>query len=152
MVHCALRVECGGCCHFAGYWYSPYLATVKEYWANYCLVDPALCTPRYFTPPPKTGLQARECGTRKINPVSYLLAALAVCEDYRTEVLKFDHILQGLTIKQDSLELERGTLVECPKFNQNNRPSLFVGSVAGLCLPDRLSPCRSAALHESLTC
>ncbi len=56
---------------------------------------------RYFTLRPKTGLQARECGTSEINPASYLLGALAVCNEQRAEVLEFVNILQGLTIKQD---------------------------------------------------
>ncbi len=51
------------------------------------MVDPALCAQRYFTPRPKTGLQARECGASKINPASDLLGALAVCDEHRDEVL-----------------------------------------------------------------
>ncbi len=43
--------------------------------------------------------------TSKINPASYLLGALAVCDEHRAEVLKSFNILQGLTIKQDSLAL-----------------------------------------------
>ncbi len=77
----------------------------KDDRVRYCLVDPTLCTQRYFTPRPKTGLQARECGTSKINPASYLFGALAVCDEHRAEVLEFVHILQGLTLKQDSLAL-----------------------------------------------
>ncbi len=33
------------------------------------------------------------------------LGALAVCDGHQVEVLEFVHILQGLTIKQDSLAL-----------------------------------------------
>ncbi len=68
-------------------------------------VGPALFTQRYFTLRPKTGLQVRECGTGKINPASYLIGALAVCDELRAEVLEFLNTLQGLTIKQDSLAL-----------------------------------------------
>ncbi len=67
------------------------------------LVDHALCTQRYFKPRPKAGLQVRECGTSKIYPAYDVPNALAVCDDHRAEVLQFFHILQGLTIKQDSL-------------------------------------------------
>ncbi len=41
----------------------------------------------------------------KINPASHLLGALVVCDEQRAEVLEFVNILQGLTIKQDSLAL-----------------------------------------------
>ncbi len=41
----------------------------------------------------------------KINPASYLLGALAVCDEHRAEVLEFVNIHQGLTINQDSLVL-----------------------------------------------
>ncbi len=40
-----------------------------------------------------------------INHASGLLGALAVCDKYQAEVLEFVNILQGLTIKQDSLAL-----------------------------------------------
>ncbi len=49
---------------FVGYSYRPCLATVEQNRAHYCLVDAVLCTQRYFTPRPKTRLQARECGTK----------------------------------------------------------------------------------------
>ncbi len=55
--------------------------------------DPALCTQRYFTPRPKAGFQAKECGTSKINPASDLTGALAVCDDRRAAVLEFFNIL-----------------------------------------------------------
>ncbi len=54
---------------------------------------------------PARGLQARECGTSKINPASYLLGVLVVCDEHRAKILEFVLILQGLTIKQDSLVL-----------------------------------------------
>ncbi len=69
------------------------------------IVNPALCTQRYFMPRPKTGLQVRECGTSKINPASDLLGALVVCDEHRAEVLEFARIHQGLIIKQDGLVL-----------------------------------------------
>ncbi len=50
-------------------------------------------------------MQARECGMSKINPASDLLGALAVCDEHRAEIPEFVHIIQGLTIKQDSLAL-----------------------------------------------
>ncbi len=53
----------------------------------------------------KERMQATKCGTSKINPASYLLGALAVCDEHRAELLEFVNILQGLTIKQDSLVL-----------------------------------------------
>ncbi len=59
----------------------------------------------YFTLRPKTGMQAKECGTSKTNPASDLLGALAVWDDHQAEVLEFVHILQGLTFKKDSLAL-----------------------------------------------
>ncbi len=68
---------------------------------GHVLVDPVLCTQRYFTPRPKTGLQARECGAGKINPDSDLFGALAIFGEHRADVLEFVNILLGLTIKQD---------------------------------------------------
>ncbi len=65
----------------------------------------ALCTQRYFTPRPKTGLQTREYGMSKINSVSNLLGFLADYDEHRAKVLEFFHILQWLTIKQDGLAL-----------------------------------------------
>ncbi len=46
-------------------------------------------------------------------PASNLLGALAVCNEYQGEELEFAHILQGLTIKQDSLALSADTSDEC---------------------------------------
>ncbi len=59
------------------------IPTVEQNRAHYFLLDSAQCKPRYFTPRPKTGLQARECGTLKINPASDLLGVLADCEEHR---------------------------------------------------------------------
>ncbi len=68
---------------------------------HYCLVNPAPCTQRYFTLPPKTGLQVSECGTSKINLASFLVfLPFAMNID-----LEFANVIQGLTIKQDSLAL-----------------------------------------------
>ncbi len=63
------------------------------------IVNPALCTRRYFMPRPKAGLQVKECGTSKINPASDLLGVLVVCDEHRAEVLEF------AIIKQDGLVL-----------------------------------------------
>ncbi len=90
---------------FVGYSYRPRFTTEEQNRAHYCLVDPALCTHRYLTPRPKTGLQARECGTSKINPASDFLGAPTVYDKHQAEVLEFVSILQGLTIKQDGLAL-----------------------------------------------
>ncbi len=84
---CASRLECVGCCHCQ----RP--------------INPAPCEQRYFRPQPKTGLQARECGTNKIKTASDLFGVLVVCDEHRAEVLEFANILQGLTIKQDGLAL-----------------------------------------------
>ncbi len=46
-----------------------------------------------------------ECGTGKINPVSDLLGALAVCDEHRAQVIEFVNIIQGLAIKRDGLAL-----------------------------------------------
>ncbi len=71
-----------GQCPFVGYSYWPRRATLEYNRAHYCLVDPALCAHRYLTSRPKTGLQASECGTGKINSASDLLGALAVCDGH----------------------------------------------------------------------
>ncbi len=52
-----------------------------------------------------TGLNARECGTSKINPASDLLGALAVCDEHRAEVVELVNTLQRLSIKHDGLAL-----------------------------------------------
>ncbi len=80
---------------FVGYSYRPRVATVKQNQAHYCLVDPAFCTQRYFTPRPKTGLEARECGTGKTNRASDLLGALAICDKHRAEIREFSNIPNG---------------------------------------------------------
>ncbi len=51
---------------------------------------------------PKQQLQARKCGTAKINSTSDLFGALVVSDKHRAE---FVNILQGLAIKQDGLAL-----------------------------------------------
>ncbi len=63
---------------FVGCSYWPCHTTVEQNRVHHCLVDPALCTQRYFTPRLKTGLQARECGAGKIDPSSDPFCALAV--------------------------------------------------------------------------
>ncbi len=44
---------------------------------------PVVCTQRYCTPRLRTGLQARECGTGKINPASDLLGAQTGCNEHQ---------------------------------------------------------------------
>ncbi len=61
---------------FVGLSYWPRSATVEHNRAHHCLVDPALCTQRYFTPLPQIGLLTRECGTGKIDPASDLFGGL----------------------------------------------------------------------------
>ncbi len=100
---CALRVECGGCCLVNDLQHTFVGGTVEQNRAHYFLVDPALCTQRYFRPRSKTGWQARECETSKINSASDFLGALAVCDEHRAGVLEFVNILQELTIKPDGL-------------------------------------------------
>ncbi len=83
---------------FAVQSYLPRFATVEQNRLLSYQVDPALCTQRYFTPRPKTGLQARECEPSKFKPVSDLFGALAVCDENRTEVFELVNILQGFNI------------------------------------------------------
>ncbi len=46
---------------FVGNSYCPSFSTVEQNRSHHCLVDPTLCTQRYFTLRTKTGLETREC-------------------------------------------------------------------------------------------
>ncbi len=62
------------------------LAPVEQNRAYHCLEDPAHCAQRYFTPRPKTVLQAREYRKDKIDPTSDLFGALSVCKEHGVDV------------------------------------------------------------------
>ncbi len=86
-------------------WYWPRFATILQNRAHHYLIGSALCAQRHLTPRAKPELQAREFRTGKINPASYLLNALEICEEKGPEVIELVISLKGIAIEQDDRAL-----------------------------------------------
>ncbi len=108
---CASRVECGRCCHCLTSPTSFRRLLVLAMSGNRGAKSNALLHGRHcllYATTFHAATKDRECGTSKVYPASDLLGALAVCDGHLAEVFESFQILQGLTIKKDSLARSPG--------------------------------------------